>query len=606
MKTWKITATVSALLLAGSTVLAQSPRVEITAGELQAHVKYLASDELEGRASGSAGNRMAAEYIIHELKRYGVPPGGPNGSYTQPFSFVSSVKLGPGNSMRLDGAGVEAKELAVNTDFRPLGFSSSASVEGPVVFAGYGISAPEKQYDDYAGLDVAGKIVVVLRWAPDGDSPKSEFARHTGLREKARMAREKGALAVLLIAGPVNEADDDLMRLSFDQVAANSGIPIVSLKRALLLPAFRQAGVDLKGLQDSIKASGAPHSFPLGDLRCSLTTDVQTIHAQTANVIGMLEGTDPSLKSEYLVLGAHFDHLGWGGPNSGSMRPDTLAIHHGADDNASGTAGLLELAQQFSSVKEQLKRSIIFTFFSGEELGTLGSLYYVSHPTVPLNQTVAMINMDMIGRLQNRTLTVGGTGTSPVWEKLLEHYDRDSTFTLKLDPEGFGPSDHSSFYGKNIPVLFFFTGTHNDYHKPSDVWDRINYPGEEKVVRYAYSVAREVDGMQERPAYARVESAAGRSGAGDTRSFSVTLGIVPDFGQSTEGMKVSAVQPNRPGEKAGMKAGDTIVKMAGKKILNIYDYMGVLGELKAGDVVEIEVVRNGSPVLLKATMEKRP
>jgi len=586
-------------------VNAQTSDPEVTAKDLKTHLRYLASDELQGRGSGTEGNRKAAEYIVAELRRYGIAPAGVNGTYFQPFSFISAVRLGPSNALRLEGQPAGVKDLAVNADFRPLGFSSSGHVEGPLFFAGYGISAPDQKYDDYEGCDVRGSVVVILRWAPDGDSPRSEFARHTALREKARIARDKGAVGVVLITGPANDAEDDLMKLNFDQVALDSGIPIVSMKRSILLPAFVAAGKDLKGLQDSIKTTKKPSSFALAGLRASMTTDVQTIKAQTANVVGMLEGANPSLKADYLVLGAHFDHLGWGGPGSGSQRPDTIAIHNGADDNASGTAGLLELAQKFASRKKEIGRSLVFAFFSAEELGTLGSVYFVNNPPVPLTQTVAMLNMDMVGRLENRSLTIGGSGTSPAWADLLQKENRDSAFAFKLEPGGFGPSDHSSFYGKDIPVLFFFTGTHDDYHKPSDDWEKINYDGEEKVVRLVYSLAKDIDGMKEKPAYARVESPGSRDGAGDTRSFSVTLGIVPDFGQSTEGMKVSAVQPNRPGEKAGLKGGDVITKMAGKKVLNIYDYMGILGELKPGDVVEIEILRSGAPLTIKATMEKR-
>jgi aminopeptidase YwaD len=600
----------SALIFAAALALvlaakAQTSDPEVTAKDLQTHLRYLASDQLEGRGSGTGGNRKAAEYIESELRRYGVAPAGINGTYLQPFSFVSAVRLGTSNSLRLEGGAIGVKDLIVNTDFRPLGFSSSGSVEGPLVFAGYGISAPDKKYDDYEGIDVHGSIAVILCWAPDGESPRSEFARHTALREKARVARDKGAVAVILITGPANEQEDDILKLTFDQVALDSGIPIVSMKRSFLLPAFTAAGRDLKALQDTIKATRKPSSFALSGVHATMTTDVRTIKAQTANVVGLLEGVDSQLKADYLVLGAHFDHLGWGGPGSGSLRPDTMAIHNGADDNASGTSALLELAQKFASQKQQLGRSIVFAFFSGEELGTLGSMYYVNHPTVSLTQTVAMLNMDMVGRLENRSLTIGGSGTSPAWADLLQKYNKDSTFVFKLEPGGFGPSDHSSFYGKNIPVLFFFTGWHDDYHKPSDDWDKINYVGEEKVTRLIYTLARDIDRMNERPTYARVESPGSREGAGDTRSFSVTLGIVPDFGQSTEGMKVSAVQPNRPGEKAGLKAGDIITKMAGKKVLNIYDYMGILGELKVGDVVEIEVLRGGATVTMTATMEKR-
>ncbi len=336
-----------------------------------------------------------------------------------------------------------------------------------------------------------------------------------------------------------------------------------------------------------------------------MSTDVRTVRSETANVVGILEGSDPLLKADCLVLGAHFDHLGWGGPGSGSQRPDTVAIHYGADDNASGTSALLELAQKFASQRDHTGRSLVFAFFSGEELGALGSAYFVNNPPVPLSRTVAMLNMDMVGRLQNRSLTIGGSGTSPAWADLLQRANSDSSFVYKLEPGGFGPSDHSSFYGRNIPVLFFFTGTHDDYHKPSDDWEKINYGGEEKVARLIYTIASSIDSMAQRPVYAKVESQAPRGAAGDTRAFRVTLGIVPDFGDSKEGMKISSVQPGRPAEKAGLKTGDIITKMAGKKVLNIYDYMGVLGELKAGDVVEVEVLRAGTPLTVKATMESR-
>jgi len=585
--------------------LAQTSSADITAADLRSHVRYLASDELEGRGSGTAGNRKAAEYIAAELKRYGVKPAGTDGNYFQPFSFVSAVKLGPGNALALESNTRAPQQLQPDIDFRPLGFSSSGTVSGPLVFAGYGISAPDRNYDDYKGIDARGKVVLILRYGPDGDSPRSEFSRHTSLREKTRLARDKGAAGILLVTGPVNDADDEIMKLAFDQVAGNSGIPIVSVKRSFVGPLLTVAGMDLRALQDSIKATLTPRSSAIEGARVSLTTDVRTVSARTANIIGVLEGNDVALKSEVLVLGAHMDHLGYGGPNSGSTRPDTIAIHNGADDNASGTAALLELAQKFAAAKNDLKRTLVFTFFSGEELGTLGSSYYVNNPSFPLTQTVAMLNMDMVGRLDNRSLTVGGSGTSPAWNALLTKYNTDSTFTLKLEPDGFGPSDHASFYGKNIPVLFFFTGTHSDYHRPSDDWDKINYAGEEKVTRYIYSIARDVDGQTEKPLYARVESGASRSSSGDSRGFSVTLGIVPDFGQSSEGMKVSAVQPNRPAEKAGLKAGDIIVRMAGKKTLNIYDYMGVLGELKPGDEVEVEVLRDGKTMTFTAKMEKR-
>jgi aminopeptidase YwaD len=594
------------ILLAAVSFLAaaQSSSPEITAADLRDHIQYLASDELEGRGSGTEGNRKAAEYIAGLLKKYGISPAGDNGGYLQPFKFVSAVKLGPQNTFTLESKGAAPQTLEVSKDFRPLGFSSTGTVSGPLVFAAYGISAADKNYDDYAGLDVKGKIVVLLRFAPDGDSPRSEFGRRTDPREKARVAREKGAAGIIMLIGPATDPEDELMKLAFDQSPGNSGIPIVSMKRAALQPVFAGLGKDLRAIQDSIKAKKTPIVFEMEGATATMSTDVQTLKATTANIIGVLEGTDPALKNEYLILGAHMDHLGYGGAGSGSTRPDTFAIHNGADDNASGTAGVLEMAQKFASARADLKRSLVFVFFSAEELGTIGSQYYVDHPPVPLTQTVAMLNMDMIGRLQGKALTVGGTGTASIWNDLMAKYNPDSSFAIKAEPDGFGPSDHSSFYGKNIPVLFFFTGIHDDYHKPSDDWDKINFAGEEKVVRYAYNIAHDVADGNLKPVYVRVESAP-RPAGGDSRGFNVTLGIVPDVGWSGEGTKVSVVQPNRPGEKAGLKGGDVIVKMAGKKILNVYDYMGILGELKVGDQVEIEVLRSGETVILHATMERR-
>jgi hypothetical protein len=342
----------------------------------------------------------------------------------------------------------------------------------------------------------------------------------------------------------------------------------------------------------------------MSEVRVALQTDVVKVTARTSNIVGYLEGNDPAMKDQVVVLGAHMDHLGYGGP--GSMTPDTVAIHHGADDNASGTAGLLEIAERLSAMKGELKRTQVFAFFSAEELGTLGSGYYVNHPPFPLSQTIAMLNMDMIGRLEKKTLTVGGTGTSVEWNQLLSRENRDSTFILKMNPEGFGPSDHSSFYAKDIPVLFFFTGIHDDYHKPSDQWQKLNYAGEEQVVRYVFRIDRDLDSDSAKPTLVHVQSAGSRSAnEGDSRGFAVTLGIVPDFGESTDGMKISGVRPSGPAAKAGLKSGDVIVKMGAKKILNIYDYMGILGELKAGDEVEVGVLRDGKPFTVRAKMEKR-
>ncbi|MEW6511912.1 MAG: M20/M25/M40 family metallo-hydrolase [Bacteroidota bacterium] len=591
------------VLLAPLQLRAQDSTPEITAGELTAHIKYLASDSLEGRGSGTRGNTLAASYIVERLRSYGIAPAGDSGTYYQSFEFVSAVRLGSGNALTFTGppAG-KTKALVADVEFRPFGFTSNTTVSGPLVFAGYGISAPDKSYDDYSGIDVTGKVVLVLLYSPDGADPHGELNQFSSFRNKARIARDKGAAALIVVTGPNDEQEDELIKLAFDQAFASSGIPAISIKRSAVEGFFTTR--TLKDIQDSIKATRRPVTFDIAGVKVALTTEVIQLRAKTANVIGTLPGTDPALNAQSVVLGAHFDHLGYGGPGSGSLVPDTLAVHHGADDNASGTAGLLELAQAFAAERQSLKRRLIFTFFSGEELGTLGSQYYVNHPPFPLAGMTAMVNMDMIGRLDQHTLTVYGTGTSPGWRSLLEKHNTDSTFVLKFVPDGFGPSDHAQFYAKDIPVLFFFTGTHNDYHKPSDTWDRINSPAEQQIVRYVRDIVRDIDAGAERPLFTKAVSTA-PAGGGDTRGFRVTLGVVPDYAEGTEGMKIGGLRPGGPAEKAGMKAGDVIVKMGGKKIMNIYDYMGMLGELKAGDMVTVEVLRDGKLLTLTAQMEKR-
>ena len=599
-----------AIAVAASPLLpAQTSTPEITAAELREHVKYLASDELQGRASGTQGNIDAAIYIATDLKLWGLKPGGDNGTFFQTFDFVSSVKPGGNNHCIVKGSGLPGGQqtLKLDADCRPFGFSATGGADAPLVFVGYGLSAADKSYDDYAGVDVKDKIVVMLRFAPDGSSTTGQFQKYTALRNKARIAREKGAAGMILITGPADAADDELLKLGIDQGAGSSGIPAMSAKRAVFDQLLAASGWSLKSLQDTIRTTLKPRSFAIAGATVDLQTEITRVTSQTSNIIAYIEGNDPNLKDEVLILGAHMDHLGMGGPGSGSMSPDTVAIHHGADDNASGTAALLELAQAFAAKPEAIKRTMIFIFFSGEELGTLGSLYYVGQPFFPLKQTVAMLNMDMVGRLQNRSLTIGGSGTSSTWDSLLGKENKDSTFVLTLNPDGFGPSDHASFYGKDIPVLFFFTGIHDDYHKPGDEWQKINYAGEEKVAKYIYSLAWDVDTLAVRPPFTRVQVASsgrGNSG-GDTRSYTVTLGIVPDVGESSNGMKISGVRANGPAEKAGLKTGDIITGLAGHKIMNVYDYMGVLGELKAGDQVDVEVLREGKTLKISAVMQKR-
>jgi len=588
------------LVLVGSVAEAQTKRnPQVTAQELQAHVKYLASDALEGRRTGTAGAEKAADYVASEFKTYSLLPFGDAKTYFQKYEFVAGIKLGVQNSFSATIGG-KKQEFKLDTDFRPLGFSMSGSFSGNFVFAGYGISAPDRNYDDYKGLDVKDKAVIVLRYSPASDSTRKDFDQYSSLRYKSLKAKELGAKALLVVTGPADSDSDDLIKLAYDQTVGSAGIIAASISRKTTDLLLRSKGVSVKNLQDSILKTTSPRSIVTEDVTIQLMSDVVPIRQTTSNVLGFLEGSDPVLKNEVVIIGAHYDHLGYGGEGSGSRKPDTNAIHYGADDNASGTSGLLELAQNFASRKEELKRSLLFISFSGEELGVLGSAYYVNNPVIPLDRTVAMVNMDMIGRFTNKTLIVYGTGTSAEFDEMIRKHNADSAIILKPVRDGFGPSDQSSFYGKQIPVFHFFTDLHNDYHLPADTWDKLNYPGMEQVVKYIDEIVVDLIHEPTRPKYIAVEVP--RSPAGSGRGARVSMGTVPNMGEQVDGVKLMGVREGSAGQEAGMLAGDIIVKFGKIEVHNLSDYSYALGQYKPGDEVEI-VVRRGEEVkVLKAKL----
>jgi len=307
-------------------------------------------------------------------------------------------------------------------------------------------------------------------------------------------------------------------------------------------------------------------------------------------VVGLLEGTGET--GETIVIGAHMDHLGYGGRGSGSLGSEDK-IHNGADDNASGTAGLLELAQLFSN--NPPKNDILFIAFDAEEKGLIGSKHYVKHPTVELDSVRLMVNLDMIGRMTDSSVTVGGTGTSPLFEPLLDSLNASGSLRLSYNKAGFGPSDHSSFYAKNIPVLFFFTGTHEDYHRPSDDWEKINAGGINMILDLASKTVRHVDDMKEKP---RFTEAGPKERAGGRRPFRVTFGIIPSYAGGERGLKLDGVQPDGPAATAGIIKGDILIEINGKEIKDIYDYMHRLGSLKKGQEVPVKVLRGNDTLEL--------
>lgn len=573
------------ILLSFSISFAQN-NPEITKQEIQDHINYLASDELEGRFSGSAGERLAGDYIAKEFESYGLKKMF-GSSYFQEFDFTSNIELGENNSLSIktsDGT----VDLKINDDFVTAPFSGNFNFEGDLVFVGYAISSDKIDYDDFAGVDVNNKIVIAMRYNPDNDSTKSEFDAFSALRRKASTAKEKGAKAIVFVNGYKPAEDDKLIEFRYDRSSGIEDFAAVHVKRDIIDNLLKANGKDFKEVQETIDNTKKPLSFSLDNGSISIQTEVKYNTGVGRNVVGWIEGSDPVLKNEYIVLGAHYDHLGYG--EVGSLyRGDEVLIHNGADDNASGTTGLLELAEKIGSEPDNFKRSIIFMAFSGEELGLLGSIHIVNNSPVSIENIAAMLNMDMIGRMNEDTvLNLIGVGTSTNFKSLLEEKNKYG-FKLSFTDDGFGGSDHQSFTNKNIPVLFFFTGTHEDYHKPSDDADKINSEAQEKIVKYVYDITEELSNSEERPDYVQVKREAPRGGYGGK----VYVGTVPEFGYEGKGFKLSGVSDGGPAQLAGLQGGDIMIKFGKKDLENIYDFMYAMSEYAPGDEVDVVVLREG-------------
>jgi aminopeptidase YwaD len=598
MKSKRLILTIGGLLLATFAINAQQAALEPSAARLQKDVTYFASDALEGRRTGTAGANEAARYIAREFSRLGLRPANRNGSaatrYLQTFSYVAGVELGKGNIFAFGPyPRTNDSSLQPSVDWLPLGFSTSTKVEGGIVFAGFGITASELNYDDYSGLNANGKIALALQGTPDGDNPHSQFARFADVPWKAIAARNAGAKALVIIARDLTFTDDRLTKLNYDNTVSDAGIPVVVISRQAADKLLALSNTSVEQIEQSTTAK-TPGNNRILTGEVTLATDVVRNAVPAYNVIGVLEGSDPVLKNENIVIGAHYDHLGHGG--EGSLAPRSGEIHHGADDNASGTAGMLELARLFSAQRPAPKRTLIFMAFSGEEEGLLGSNFYVNHPLIPLANTVAMINMDMIGRMKDRKLVIGGVGTAKEWREIIGQ----GGFELTLNEDGYGPSDHSSFYSKQVPVLFFWTGAHNDYHKPSDTFDKINYNDEARILSLVARIVRDIDGADKRLTYTTA-----KSDATPRIGFRVYLGTIPNYADSTDGLLLDGVRDDSPAAKAGLKAGDRIVKIANRDVKNVYDYTFALGEMKAGQEYVVEIRRGSEKLTLKVIPQAR-
>ena len=597
----------SLLLVLASAVLAAAAINTVSTADPQRYledVKTLTTPGMEGRGDGTKGLTRAAHLIENRFKSLGLQPAGTN-SYFQPFPVITGARLKSNNHFMVQ-TGNAKTALKINEDFVPFSFSASGSVNAPIVFAGYGVTADEFKYDDYAGIEVKDKIVLVLRYEPKFFAVHSVdhgVTQHSQLITKAINARNHGAKAIVLVNGKLGDGEDDLLT-RFGSVSGpeNVGIVFLQVKNAVADRWFQAAGKSLADVQERMNASSKPDSFTFSDnSHAALNVSIENMRATVNNVLAYL----PGKTNEYLIIGAHYDHLGRG--NFDSLAPSQIGqIHPGADDNASGTAGVLELARLLAPRKGELQRGILFASFAGEELGLLGSAAWVKNPTLPLDKAVAMLNMDMIGRIKDDKVYIGGVGTGSTFKGLLEQEQGKSNFKLEYSAGGYSASDHTSFVAKKIPVLFFFSGLHSDYHKPSDTWDKINAPSAARLLQLISDVGLQLADAQERPAFLNVveERPMGGMGGG-AGGYGPYFGSIPDFGQTENGVRFSDVRPGSPAAKAGFKAGDVLVQFAGKPINNLYDFTDALRRSKVGDVVEVKVLREGQPVTASVKLEQR-
>lgn len=595
--------TVAALAGIALAAWAQAPAT-ISPDAYLAHIKYLASPALKGRATGSPELETAARYISSQFESFGVKPV-PGDAYEQAFTTTVGSHLGASNRFEANTVALRLRD-----GFVPFSFSSSGTVSAPVVFVGYGITANEYHYDDYAGVDVKGKIVLLVRHEPQESDEKSvfqgkELTQHSTFAIKAVNAKMHGARGVILVndAYPHHTPQEDRLT-TFGQATGptDAGVLFVQVKEATAEAWLKNEGRDLHQILDGIDKDLKPRSFPLTKLRVSMTLEIQHDMKTVHNVAAYL----PGKTSEYVIIGAHYDHLGLGDEHS--LAPSQIGqVHPGADDNASGTAGVIELARWFSKQPRQ-RRGFLFITFAGEELGLLGSNYYTGHPLLPLKDAVTMINMDMIGRIRGGKVYVNGTGTGSTLDQLVESVKPPESFKIDLsEATGYGGSDHMSFTVKQVPVLFFFSGLHGDYHKPSDTWDKIDAPDAAKLLGYVAQIATRLANDPERPRFQRVaEPAAPSVSSGDSGSgYGPNFGSIPDFDEPPHGVRFADVRDGTPAAKAGLKAGDILIEFDGKDIGNLYDFTYALRAHKPGDEVLVKVLRGSQTIEAKVLLTER-
>ena len=563
----------------------------ITVDEIMARIRFLASDAFEGRDTGGEGARRAAAYIGRELGLAGAVPAGDKGSYLQDFLFTAGAAVGSPNRLVVR-AGQRQERIEGADDLMPLPLSASGKAAGPLAFVGYGISAPELAYDDYAGVDVRGKIVIALRHTPEGDDAGSRFHAYGPLRRKALVAAAKGACGILFVEGPREGPEDTLGAFPAHAAPANCGIPAAFLRRALAEALLRGAGETTASLEAAGTAGRAPQPFVVPNVLAELQTTVVRQQREAANVVGWLEGADPVRKREAIIIGAHYDHLGMGSAELRALN-EPHAVYNGANDNASGVAGMLELAEFFG--KQRPPCSLVFVSFAGEEIGLLGSTWAARHLPPQVGRVIAMINLDMIGRLEDDRLLVAGAGSSPVWKSLLAESAALYQLEVREDPCGFGTSDQWAFYERGIPVLFFFTGVPSDYHTPNDTWPLINGPGEQRILQSVASMVARLAGLPKRPQFVRVRPSGAAVASRETRVF---VGMSEAAVEDPLGVQVASVADGSPAAVAGVRGGDLVIEVAGRRIRNSGDYAAAFGGARPEVPLNLRVMRGGRPVSL--------
>lgn len=644
------------LVLAGLVLLPVSAARSENIAEAQKRaleqIKYLASDDLQGRGVGTEGLNVAAEFVRQQFRDAGLKVDGVADNGFQKFDVLTGSELTQPNELAIVSPDGKSFPLKFDSDFKTCSFGGSGKFDAEVVFCGYAIDSKDDNFHELNDVDLKGKVALIVRKVPQQNNPHGPFAGPHGvdengyLRTKVSNAYAKGAAAILLVNDPhssresvkeneqmiekaqkaldearaksqsperiqeceqrladakkkATEADHDkLIAFGEGETGSERVIPILHIRQEVADRLLQGAlGKKLADIEAEIDHDLKPRSTALEGWKVAGETSLKQVRVDVQNVIGVLEGEGP-LADETVIIGAHYDHVGLGG--TGSLAPGVKEVHNGADDNASGSVALIELARRLASREKKLPRRVVFIAFTGEELGLLGSARYVKEPLFPIEKTVAMLNMDMVGRLSEEKLVVYGTGTSPIWKDLVESTGKEQGFALTLKPEGVGPSDHASFYTARIPVLHFFTGSHGDYHRPTDDWQKINVDGMFRVTNMIEKIAVAVADLPERPKYLEVATAAPTQRGGSRPYF----GSVPDFSSEVVGYAISGASPGSPAEKGGLKKGDVIIGLGGNKIGNLEDFDTALRKFGPGDEIDVEVQRGDEVVKLKVVLDK--